>query len=345
MAPAARSAWRRPRLQRLALRVCGLAPLALHRALARASHERRGRRLEPDVERLVRMLDRFGWPDFADLSPSAARKEIEREAWIFRVPRTRDVAVTSLDLPGRAGPLAARLYVPSRTATADTLLLYLHGGGWVFGSPATHDGLCRLLARSGRLQVLSTSYRLAPEHPFPAAVDDAMAALEWTLANARELGAARVGVGGDSAGGNLAMVLARQASDRIAFQLLLCPIADLSREHPSYATSADGPVLTARQMRWFRTHYLSDPDDALDPRASPLVASSLDGLPPTYLALAGFDPLHDEGLAYATRLKSAGVDLTLADHDALPHALAELTAACPSARAALLHGCRWLAAR
>jgi acetyl esterase len=213
----------------------------------------------------------------------------------------------------------------------------------VFGSPATHDGVCRFLARHARMRVLSASYRLAPEHRYPAAVDDAHAALEWTLANAQGLGADRVGVGGDSAGGNLATVVAAARREQVAFQLLLYPVTDLSREHPSYATFADGPLLTARQMRWFRSHYLAREGDAFDPRASPLLADDLAGAPPAYLALAGFDPLYDEGSAYGSRLRAAGVDATVASHTGQAHAFAELTAASPSARAALRQACRWLA--
>jgi acetyl esterase len=311
--------------------------------LARALPAVAARRLEPDLVVLLELLDRFGWPDFADLDPASARLEIEREARVFAPRRDRSVSVAALHLPGPAGPLPARLYVPAGAPPRGPLLLYLHGGGWVFGSPATYDGVCRFIARHARVRVLSASYRLAPEHRFPAAVQDAHAALEWTLANAERLGADRVGVGGDSAGGNLATVVARTHAERLAFQLLVYPVTDLSREHPSYAAFADGPLLTAQQMRWFRARYLSSEDDARDPRASPLLADGLAGMPPTYLALAGCDPLHDEGAAYAARLRRAGVKTTVAPNPGLAHAFAELTRASPSARSALAHACRWLA--
>ena len=255
-------------------------------------------------------------------------------------PPTPDVSVEALQLPGPAGALPARLYVPA--GGVRTVLLYFHGGGWVFGSPATHDGLCRLIALHGQVRVLSASYRLAPEHRFPAAVEDVRAALRWTLANLAAPEGDRVGVGGDSAGANLATVLAGEASDTLAFQLLFYPITDLSREHPSYATFADGPILTARQMRWFRSHYLARETDARDPRASPLLAPSLSGMSPAYLALAGFDPLYDEGVAYGDRLREAGVEVSLADHRGQAHAFAELTRASRSARAALLQACAWV---
>lgn len=293
----------------------------------------------------MRLLDRFGWPDFADLPPPAARREIEREARVFALRRTRGVAMREHHLPGPGGSLPARLYIPSQAGDRGTLLLYMHGGGWVFGSPATHDGLCRFVARHAQVRVLSASYRLAPEHRFPAAVEDARAALAWTLANLPALEAERVGVGGDSAGANLATVLAAEAGDRLAFQFLLYPVTDLSREHRSYADFEDGPLLSARQMRWFRSHYLGSDDDGRDPRASPLLSPSLAGMPPTYLALAGFDPLHDEGRAYGARLRAEGADVTLALHDGLVHAFAEITDASPSARAALMEACDWLRRR
>jgi acetyl esterase len=324
--------------------VAGAVPLSAHRVLAGPRAERLGRRLAPDLVVLLRLLDRFGWPDFATLDPASARLEIEREARVFAPRRDRGLTVTHLDVPGRAGALPARLYVPAGAPPRGALLLYFHGGGWVFGSPATYDGVCRFIARHAHVRVLSASYRLAPEHRFPAAPEDALAALGWTLANAERLGADRVGVGGDSAGGNLATVAARAHAERLALQLLIYPVTDLSREHPSYAMFADGPLLTADQMRWFRAHYLPSEDDARDPRASPLLADDLAGMPPTYLALAGFDPLYDEGAAYAARLDQAGVETTVAPNPGQAHAFAELTRASPSARSALAHACRWLAA-
>jgi acetyl esterase len=337
MAEGARSAWRRPRLQRLALGVAGALPRPLHRALAG-----RGRGLEPDVEVLLGLVQRFGWPDFADLAPAAARREIEREGRAFASCAPRGVASSDLAVPAPGGPLAARLYVPRGAAGSGTLLLYLHGGGWVVGSPDSHHGVCGFIARHARVRVLSAAYRLAPEHRFPAAVEDARAVLDWALEHSAALGARRVGVGGDSAGANLATVAARAARGRLAFQLLLYPVTDLSREHPSYAAFAEGPMLTARQMRWFRAHYLAREEDARDPRASPLLAGDLTGMPPTYLALAGFDPLFDEGRAYSLRLREAGTEVALAVHPGQVHAFAELTRASPSARAALAGACDWL---
>jgi acetyl esterase len=323
----------------------GLAPRWAHRAFGGAGRELGGRRLEPDLELLVGLMERFGWPDFTRLAPAAARLEVEREGRAFAQRPLRGVSVTELSVPTPAGAAPARLYVAAGLDQPGPLMLYLHGGGWVFGSPAGYDGLCRFLARHSGLRVLSASYRLAPEHRFPAAVDDARAALGWTLANAASLGATRVGVGGDSAGGNLATLLAREERERLAFQFLLYPVTDLSREHPSYATYADGPYLTADQMRWFRALYLARDEDGGDPLASPLLAGDLTAMAPTYLAVAGFDPLCDESLAYAARLSEAGNELTLAVHDGQVHGFAELTMASPSARGAMLQACRWLRGR
>jgi acetyl esterase len=215
----------------------------------------------------------------------------------------------------------------------------------VCGSLDTHDARCRFIARHARMRVLSASYRLAPEEPFPAAVEDALTALDWTLARAGELGAGRVGVGGDSAGGNLAAVLARERREQVSFQLLLYPVTDLSREHPSYGAFADAPFLPAAEMRRFRGLYLESEADASDPRCSPLLASDLAGLPPAYLALAGFDPLYDEGAAYAVRLRDAGVEVTLASFERQLHGFTGIADASPSARAAVCDACRWLRRR
>jgi acetyl esterase/lipase len=340
-----RSVWRRPRFQRLTLAVAGTVPRRLHRALSGPGREMGGRRLEPDLELMLGLLERFGWPDYVGLPPPAVRRATEREALTFSLRRAPGVTVRYLSVPGPAGPLAARLYLPQRAAGGGPLMLYLHGGGWVCGSLDTHDARCRFIARHAGVRVLSSSYRLAPEDRFPAAVEDARAALGWAFANAASLGAGRVGVGGDSAGGNLAAVLAREARGRVAFQLLIYPATDLSREHPSYETFAEAPFLTAREMRSFRDLYLTNEEDARDPCASPLLADDLSGLAPAYVALAGFDPLYDEGLAYGARLREAGVDVTLALHERQLHGFAGIKDACPSARAALKEACGWLSRR
>ena len=343
MSPSANSAWHRPRLQRLALAAAGTVPL--RRRIGVRGRQLGGRRLEPDLELLLALLDRFDWPELAALPPAGGRLEVERQARVLALRRVPGVSVRELSLPGPEGALAARLYLPNGAPAGGPLMLYLHGGGWVYGSVASHHARCRFIARHAGMRVLSSTYRRAPEHRFPAAVEDAQAALEWTLANAGSLGADRIGVGGDSAGGNLATVLARSARERVAFQLMLYPVTDLSREHPSYATFADAPFLPAAEMRRLRGLYLADEEDARDPLASPLLATDLTGMPPAYVALAGLDPLFDEGLAYADRLREAGADVTLARNEGLLHGFAGIIDASPSARAGLADACRWLALR
>jgi acetyl esterase len=317
--------------------------MAAHRLVARGDASTEG--LEPDFANVLRLIDRLRWPALERLSLPDARREFHRQQRVLAPRRPRVAAVRDMTVSGSEGPLDARLYVPPHAPETGSLLLYLHGGGWLLGCAEDSDALCRLIAREAAVRVLTLSYRLAPEAPFPAAVDDAHSALRWVRREAGALGAdpPRVIVGGDSAGANLAAAVALEAAGPPAAQLLLYPITDISREHASYAT-ADGPVLTAAQMRWFRGHYLVRESDALDPRASPLRAEDLNRLPPTYVAVAGHDPLRDEGLAYAARLQDAGVPVTLAFHSRQAHGFGDFAAAVPSARTALRDACRWLGA-
>ena len=195
-------------------------------------------------------------------------------------------------------------------------LVFFHGGGWVIGDLDTHDVACRKLADEGQLIVISVDYRLAPEHKFPAAVDDAIAATKWIADNAKQLGidASRLMVGGDSAGGNLAAVVAISARDgngpRIAGQVLIYPATDFAKTHPSHREPETSILLTHTVIKWFSDHYLRDAADGSDWRASPARARTLAGLPPAYVLTAGADPLRDEGNEYAQRLKDAGVPVT-----------------------------------
>jgi acetyl esterase len=193
--------------------------------------------------------------------------------------------------------------------------VFFHGGGWVIGDLDSHDVVCRKLAHEAELIVISVDYRLAPEHRFPAAVDDAITATKWIAANARQFGidTARLMVGGDSAGGNLAAVVTLAARDgngpKIAGQVLIYPATDFSMKHPSHAEPETSILLTHSVIGWFMNHYLGDAD-VNDWRASPARAKTLIGLPPAYVLTAGADPLRDEGHEYAGRLKQAGVDVT-----------------------------------
>jgi acetyl esterase len=225
--------------------------------------------------------------------------------------------------PGPGGDIPVRLYVPAVAPTPGPLLVYYHGGGWVQGSVETHDATCRLLAHFGGVRVLSVDYRLAPEHPYPAAADDAIAAFAWASgAGAPLIGAdpERVAVGGDSAGGNLAAVVALAARDDerlpdAAFQLLLYPVTDVAAKTASYAAFSEGYLLTEHGMDWFVDKYVPDAARRTEPQASPLRASTLAGLPPAYVATCIPDVLRDEGEAYAARLREAGVPVASQRHD------------------------------
>jgi acetyl esterase len=233
----------------------------------------------------------------------------------------------------RAGDVPVRLYVPDGAQAPGPLLVYYHGGGWVQCSVATHDAGCRSLAHASGVRVLSVDYRLAPEHPYPAAVDDAIAAYAWAAGHAAELGAdpARLAVGGDSAGGNLAAVVALAARDddalpAAAFQLLIYPVCDVAEKSGSYATFREGFLLTEEGMDWYIAKYLPDPARRAEPQASPLRAADLSGLPPAFVATCLPDVLRDEGEAYAARLREAGVPVATQRFDQV-HGFVNLTAA------------------
>ena len=301
-------------------------PRSVQRTLAGRPVVIDGQRLDPEIQLLIRVLGGSASEPYS--TPAEARAARATDAVVFRgevfpVDRAEDLTV-----PGPAGPLRARLYVPEGGEGGGPLLVYLHGGGWVLGDLHTHDNLCRFLAGEAGTRVLSVDYRLAPEHPFPAAVDDAVAAFRFAAEQAGELGAdARaVAIGGDSAGANLAAVVSHLAVSEggpvPAFTLSLYPVTDLSTKRASYALFREGFLLTEQHMDWYRSHYLLDDRAAEDPRASPLLADDLSGLPPAYIATAGFDPLRDEGEEYAQRLRDAGVPVALKRHRGLVHGFA-----------------------
>lgn len=338
----------RGRAERVVVRAAGSLPPAVLRMLAGSPVVVDDQVMHPEVRLALRLLELGGEPSYENLPVAEARDELEREARVFagrpvRVGEVRDVAV-----PGPGGVLRARLYRPVGSRGPDgphdpvPLLVYFHGGGWVLGSIDSHDNTCRFLCRHAGVAVLSVDYRRAPEHPFPAAVDDALASFRWATAHAADLGIdpAAVAVGGDSAGGNLAAVVARLAcrdgGSRPAFQLLFAPVTDLSAKSRSYRLFREGFYLSEATMDWYRDRYLPEPGAALDPRASPLLADDLEGLPPAYIATAGFDPLRDEGEAYADRLRAAGVPVALRRHRGLVHAFANATGVGRTGREAML---------
>jgi acetyl esterase len=273
--------------------------------------------LHPQARALLDLIEARGIPPTHTLSSADARS-VYRDRRGVTQPLPPDVGeVRALQASGPHRPIPLRLYRPAGHARGDAVsrlpvLVYYHGGGWVIGDLDTHDTLCRELANGAGCAVVSVDYRLAPEHRFPAAVDDCLAATRWVHAHAAELGldATRFAVGGDSAGGNLAAVVTlalRDAADLpIAFQLLIYPATDMRRTAPSHTSNGQGYLLTRDTITYFHDHYITDPANDLDWRASPLLHPDLSRLPPALVLTAGFDPLRDEGLAYADALVAAG---------------------------------------
>jgi acetyl esterase len=322
--------------------VCGL-PRGVQRRLFGAPPEMDGQRLASDIHALVQIAKLARDDSLSEgLAVEEARRERRREAEVVGgqtpIPMAR---VEPVQIPGPAGTLDGRLYVPTGPPPP-ALLVYYHGGGWVIGDLETHDRPCRFLAAHAGVQVLAVDYRLAPEHPFPAAAEDAFAAYAWAGANAARFGVepARIGVGGDSAGANLAAVTCLQAREEEvpapAMQLLIYPVTTATEEMPSRRSFSEGFLLTKNDMDWFEDRYLPPGVDRGDPRVSVLEVDDLGELPYAYVATAGFDPLRDEGEAYALRMREAGVRVTLRRHPGLVHTYANLTAICPSARHAML---------
>jgi acetyl esterase len=274
--------------------------------------------LDPDAAAVFKAFQEAGRPAYETLTPAEARAFYLAGRVVTNPEPPELKSVAPLAIPSPAGSIPARVYTPLKLRAKDGLapcLVFFHGGGWVIGDLDSHDVACRKLADEGQLIVISVDYRLAPEHKFPAAVDDAIAATKWIAGNAKQLGidAHRLMVGGDSAGGNLAAVVAIAARDgngpAIAGQVLIYPATDFAMRHPSHKEPETSILLTHSVIRWFRDHYLGSADGE-DWRASPARMSSLAGLPPAYVLTAGADPLRDEGDEYAKRLKDAGVAVT-----------------------------------
>jgi acetyl esterase len=275
--------------------------------------------LDPDAALVYKAFQEAGRPPYETLSPEEAR-EYYRQARLVTNPEPPALkSAEPLSIPATHGSIPARIYTAQTLRQANGLspcLVFFHGGGWVIGDLDTHDVACRKLAAEGQMIVISVDYRRAPEHKFPAAVDDAIAATSWIASHARELGIdpARLLVGGDSAGGNLAAVVTLSARDGngppISGQVLIYPATDFAMTHPSHREPETSILLTHTNIRWFRDHYLRSAADGEDWRASPARATTLAGLPPAYVLTAGADPLRDEGEEYAKRLKQAGVPVT-----------------------------------
>lgn len=303
-----------------------------------------GQVLDPATQAMLELRRRMRYPAWHEQTVAQARETIRHEALVAAGRPVRVAAAEALQVDGAAGPLDARLYRPGGirnpagtwqpVVERPPLLVFLHGGGFVLGDLDSHDGLCRLLCRRMGVLVLAVDYRLAPEHPWPAAPDDALAAWRWAVAHAAELGADpdRIGVGGDSAGGNLSAVVAQQATragePSPSLQLLFYPTVDWAGEYGSRERFATGFYLERESMDWCERHYLGgDPErpdapDRADPRLSPLRAGDLSGLPPAVIVTAGFDPLRDEGEAYAAALRAAGTPVVVRRMPDLIHGFA-----------------------
>lgn len=262
------------------------------------------------------------------------------------LPRVEDVRI-----PGPAGAIPARVYAPRAGTAPRPAVVYFHGGGWVQGDLETHHGLCARLAKHGDVLVVAVDYRLAPEHKFPAAVEDCLAAYRWVRAHGGDLGAdaARVAVAGDSAGGNLSAVVSQLAAAGggpvPACQVLIYPAVDFSLQTDSHRELADGHVIPRDRVVWYMEQYLRGEADKLDVRASPLRAPRLAGQPPTLIVTAGFDPLRDEGHAYAEKLREAGVDVVYREYPGQIHAFVSLTRAIPQGMACTLEIAEYLRRR
>jgi acetyl esterase len=279
--------------------------------------------LHPEVRALLDLIERRGLPPTHTLGVAEARN-LYRDRRHFTQPPPAEVgSVRDLQATGPAGAIALRLYRPQGSPDDLPLaaLVYFHGGGWVIGDLDTHDSVCRQLTNLSGCALVAVDYRLAPEHPFPAAVNDAIAATRWVRAHAFDLGIdpERLGVGGDSAGGNLAAVVAIDARDQsdlpLRFQMLIYPATEQHCRLPSHAENGQGYLLTRETMEYFAGHYLREAAHYDDWRASPLLHPDLSRLPPALVVTAGFDPLRDEGAAYAARLAAAG---NLATHVSFP---------------------------
>ena len=280
--------------------------------------------LEPEVDAILKQLEEAGAPPIGEMTP-----EMAREAFAGLLPLQGEPeqvrAVENRDVVGPAGPIPVRIYRPEGVSDPGPALFYIHGGGWVIMDLDSHDPLCRALANAAGCVVVAVHYRRAPEARFPAAVDDCRAVLKWMVRECGAIGidAARVAVGGDSAGGNLAAVMTLMSrcdgAPRLVGQLLHCPVTNHDLDTQSYRENAEGYLLTADVMRWFWDHYLGDDGDGADPIASPLQADTLAGLPPALVQTAEFDPLLDEGRAYADRLKENGVAVTYTEYDGVVH--------------------------
>jgi acetyl esterase len=309
--------------------------------------------LDPDAAAVFKAFQEAGRPPYESGTPTQARAMYLAGRPVSNPEPPELESAKPLSVAAPHGAIPARIYTPKQLRKNNGVapcLVFYHGGGWVIGDLDSHDVVCRKLAHEGELIVISIDYRLAPEHKFPAAVDDAIAALKWVASNAKELGvdATRIMVGGDSAGGNLAAVVALAARDgegpKLAGQVLIYPATDFAMKHPSHTEPETSILLTHSVIKWFCNHYLNGPADIDNWQASPARAKTLAGLPPAYLLTAGADPLRDEGDEYAARLKQAGVPVTYKHFPGQFHGFFTMGKLLPQANIAVSEIAAWLKA-
>lgn len=304
--------------------------------------------LDPLVKAFLDQAAAIPRPKMWQLPPAAARASFAGMMGLVGPQNVAVGKVENLSIPvGAHGPgpereIPARAYAPvAISSEPHAALIFFHGGGFVVGGLDTHDGICRMLCSEGNLRVIAVDYRLAPEHTYPAALDDAMAATAWIAANAAQLGIdpGRIAVGGDSAGGMLAAIVTHLARDKggpqLAYQLLMFPNTQMVGETASLNEFGVGYFLERHTVEWFNSQYAPSEADRASPLVSPLRADNFAGLPPAYVMLGGFDPLHDEGMAYAQKLREAGVAVTIADHADMVHCFIYLQTVLPQAHVAL----------
>jgi acetyl esterase len=290
--------------------------------MKRSTEETQVMPLDPKAKAVIDFMAQMPMPPWAEVDPVAYRAA--SEAGRFPPPDLALAEITDSTIPGPAGPIAVRIYRASLDDNQPAIV-YFHGGGFVIGSLNSHDGTCRRLAHGSKCTLVSVDYRLAPEARFPAAVDDSYAAAVWVAENAKTLkiDPSRLAVAGDSAGGNLAALVALLARDkggpRLCHQLLTYPVTDMACKSESYITNGQGYFLTQEMMAWFALQYMPAGHDPEDPLLSPLYAADLSGLPPATVITAEYDPLRDEGEAYAKRLQEAGVPTKLVRYDGVIH--------------------------
>lgn len=281
--------------------------------------------LHPEINGLLQEMGSAPLPSFESLSPEGARAFMKG---MFPEPEEPEPVGDVMELAISDEGIPVRVYIPEREGPYPTLVYY-HGGGWVLGDLDTHDATCRALTNEVNCMVVSVDYRLSPEHEFPVPLEDCYTALEWLFDDSvsMQVDTDNVAVGGDSAGGNLAAAVALLARDRggpsIAHQSLIYPVTDHAFDTTSYEENAEGYLLEKSSMEWFWDHYLRDDIDGQNPYASPLRAQSLEGLPPATVTTCGFDPLRDEGAAYAERLDEAGVPVNHVNYDDCIHGIAQ----------------------